>query len=186
MKSEKAKSVLGCGSVIVIILAIVFVVISQLDFFKSAHPQLSAWIALIAVISVPSFFVITGIVTDDKAAKSRKIRNICIYFAIVIVVVGGFFLLFIKSPKTTNKIASFIEEMDWDFDMQTTPDSSAFKEIGYEKTDHILVVTFRDSGDSYYYYDVPRDMWVEFKNADSLGSYFNEYIKGNYKYKAAE
>lgn len=186
MKSEKARSVFGCGSVIVIILAIAFVIVSQLDFFKSAHPQLSAWIALIAVISVPSFFVITGIVTDDKAQKSRKIRNICIYFGIVVVFVIAVICISKFLPKTAKQIDNFIEENDRKYIVHSTPDSSVFTQIAYERTEHILVVSFRDSDDAYYYYDVPYDVWKDFKASDSLGSYYNKNIKEKYEYEKIE
>lgn len=63
-----------------------------------------------------------------------------------------------------------------------TPDSSAFTSIGYRCSEKELWVTFRNSGVSYVYYGVAPEVWSAFKEADSKGSFFNEEIKGYYKY----
>ncbi len=64
--------------------------------------------------------------------------------------------------------------------MISTPDSLCFSEIGYDSDEDILFVTFRESGASYAYYDVPSSVWKKLKNASSMGSYFNSSIKGEY------
>lgn len=71
-----------------------------------------------------------------------------------------------------------------DFDLsavvfQETPSSSAFSKVGYIEEDEVLVVVFRSTG-PYKYEDVPYTVWEEFTNADSLGSYYNYHIKGEY------
>ena len=38
------------------------------------------------------------------------------------------------------------------------------------------------SGRLYAYYDVPDDVFHDLLNADSLGSYFNSFIKGAFAY----
>lgn len=63
-----------------------------------------------------------------------------------------------------------------------TPESSAFIEIMYWPFTSELRVTFRNSEDTYVYYDVSPEVWHSFKTADSKGSYFNEEIKGYYEY----
>ena len=63
-----------------------------------------------------------------------------------------------------------------------TPESSAFTKIMYFPYYGTLSVQFRNSGVWYDYYDVPPEIWGEFKNAESKGSYFNECIKGQYEY----
>ena len=61
--------------------------------------------------------------------------------------------------------------------MTETPDSSCFREIGYDG-ESLLAVRFRDSGSLYYYYDFPPDEWEAFLSAESLGRYYNAYISG--------
>lgn len=58
--------------------------------------------------------------------------------------------------------------------------SSCFSAIGYDYDDDILQVTFRDSGVSYQYSDVPVSVWNDLKSASSPGKYYNSDIKGNY------
>lgn len=65
-----------------------------------------------------------------------------------------------------------------DIEMIETPDSSCFSEIGYDRGSGTLVVTFRDSGDSYAYDEVPKSVWNDFFDAESMGSYYNQKIKG--------
>ena len=71
-----------------------------------------------------------------------------------------------------------------DYPMQNTPDSSCFSAIGYKGGN--LVVTFRDSGASYIYFDVPRSIWNNLKSADSMGSYYNSNIKGQFNCEKLE
>lgn len=63
-----------------------------------------------------------------------------------------------------------------------TPDSSCFTEIGYNEREEVLYVNFRETGDSYLYFDFPDGEWVEFLIADSKGGWFNENIKPYYEY----
>ena len=62
-----------------------------------------------------------------------------------------------------------------------TPDSSALIEISYWPYGRELRVQFRNSGAWYTYYDVPAETWHDFKNAESKGSYYNQYIKGYFE-----
>lgn len=64
--------------------------------------------------------------------------------------------------------------------MQDTPDSTAFSQVGYNVSKNLLVVTFRDSGASYAYYDVPQSVWNNLKSAKSMGGYYNSDVKGQY------
>lgn len=70
-----------------------------------------------------------------------------------------------------------------DVDMQPTPKSSCFSEIGYDSDWEILVVRFRDSGSVYMYSDFPQSEWNRFIAAKSLGSWYNAHIKGRYEYE---
>lgn len=64
-----------------------------------------------------------------------------------------------------------------------TPESTAISSISYWLNQETLYVTFRNSGDEYAYYGVPVDVWKEFCDACSKGSYLNDYIKGFYDYE---
>lgn len=67
--------------------------------------------------------------------------------------------------------------------MEETPRSSCFSEIGYDGENEILHVVFRTTGIEYVYYDFTESDWNTFYNADSLGKYFNANIKGYFDYK---
>ena len=64
---------------------------------------------------------------------------------------------------------------------EETPSSTAFCYIGYDEDEEILGVIFRSNESrAYIYYDFSWDEWDDFTSASSLGSYYNEYIKGQY------
>ena len=69
--------------------------------------------------------------------------------------------------------------MDW-----ISLDSSNLSRIRYDKNSEILVIEFH-GGRKYQYFDVPIQVFEGLKNADSYGKYFNEHIKGNYRYARA-
>jgi uncharacterized protein YxeA len=56
-------------------------------------------------------------------------------------------------------------------------DSSCFSQVGYRNG--TLVVVFHDSG-PYQYTNIPESLYYDFINADSLGGFYNDYIKGQY------
>lgn len=68
-----------------------------------------------------------------------------------------------------------------DVNMQSTPKSSCFSEIGYDSDYDILVVQFRGKGSVYIYFDFPTDEWEKFISADSLGRWYNKHIKDKYE-----
>ena len=61
-------------------------------------------------------------------------------------------------------------------------DSSAIYKIGYNFSQKILHIEFTNRK-IYVYYDVPQNVYKEFKKAPSKGRYFNSNIKGYYYYK---
>lgn len=67
-----------------------------------------------------------------------------------------------------------------DVSMMETPDSTCFSEVGYDYGEETLVVTFRDSGSTYAYYDVPESVWDDLCSASSMGGFYNSDIKGQY------
>ncbi len=77
------------------------------------------------------------------------------------------------------------EEAPGEFDpdkveMQATPNSSCFSNIGYDSLHNVLILTFRDSGASYLYREVPESVWNDLCAASSMGKFYNASIKGNY------
>ena len=58
-------------------------------------------------------------------------------------------------------------------------DSSCFSSVGYDSSLGLLWVEFWNTG-IYYYEDLSYDNYLDFISADSLGGYYNDYIKGQY------
>ena len=84
-----------------------------------------------------------------------------------------------ETPETTPTATPRVFDADA-VAMQSTPDSTCFSEVGYDAEWEVLVVRFRDSGSVYTYSCFPVSEWDEFIAADSLGSWYNTYIKGQY------
>lgn len=64
-----------------------------------------------------------------------------------------------------------------------TSQSSWIKSASYYSCDgakgYFVLRTYKKV---YLYKDVPKDLWIRFKQADSLGSFYNRQIKGRYEY----
>ena len=58
-------------------------------------------------------------------------------------------------------------------------DSSAFDRVGYSERTHTLDVQFDNSG-WYRYTNISPSLFNEFINSESLGGFYNDYIKGQY------
>lgn len=65
-----------------------------------------------------------------------------------------------------------------DYESIDTSRSSFIEDARYNPDSEHLILDL--NGTNYEYCDVPEDIWAEFQDADSLGSYFNYEIKGNY------
>ncbi|MCK9399180.1 MAG: KTSC domain-containing protein [Bacteroidales bacterium] len=59
--------------------------------------------------------------------------------------------------------------------------SSNLASVGYDADKKILEIEFNHGG-VYQYFDVPKEVYDELMNADSLGSYFYHNIRDDYKY----
>lgn len=59
--------------------------------------------------------------------------------------------------------------------------SSNIKSIGYDLKLKILEIEFREGG-IYQYFNVPEFIFNNLMRASSHGSYFNKYIKNNYRW----
>jgi hypothetical protein len=62
-------------------------------------------------------------------------------------------------------------------------DSSSIDEVGYDAGKRELYVRFLESGDTYVYYGVEREVYDDLLAAPSKGAYLNRAIKGRYFYR---
>lgn len=63
----------------------------------------------------------------------------------------------------------------------TNVDSSNVESVGYDENSSTLQVEFKNGG-VYQYFDVPEEVFVGLRDADSVGRYLNANIKGTYRY----
>ena len=61
--------------------------------------------------------------------------------------------------------------------------STSIRAIGYDGRKRLLLVQFRDSGDTYAYFGVASGVFTELKRAPSKGRFVNAVIKGRYRYE---
>lgn len=58
--------------------------------------------------------------------------------------------------------------------------SSAIEQVSYDPDAHTLIATFRDSGRTYVYADVPEEVYDSLLFSESLGAYFNANIRDRF------
>lgn len=136
--------------------------------------------AHIALTVLTAVFIMSLLVMADKDRKEAESRT-----QTYTVETGGSAtqveVLSAPVQRTTSKGTPINDSFNWSsVSMQSTPESSCFSEIGYDSRHEVLVVTFRDSGASYAYYDVPDYVWDDLESAKSKGGYYNSDIKGYY------
>ena len=61
--------------------------------------------------------------------------------------------------------------------------SSAIEQVSYDSDAHTLIATFRDSGRTYVYADVPEEVYDSLLFSESLGAYFNTHIRDRFPYR---
>ena len=61
-------------------------------------------------------------------------------------------------------------------------DSSSIKSIGYAARRRELYVRFRQSGETYVYFDVAPSVFEQFYNAASKGAFLNQHVRDVYDY----
>lgn len=64
-------------------------------------------------------------------------------------------------------------------------DSSALTAVHYDDARHRLRVTFRETGKTYIYENVPRAMYDALLEAESAGAFFNANIRDCYVFREA-
>jgi len=60
-------------------------------------------------------------------------------------------------------------------------ESSNIEAVGYDEDSATLQVEFKNGG-MYQYFDVPENVYVGLRDADSRGGYLASTIKGSYRY----
>lgn len=103
---------------------------------------------------------------------------------IIILLLAVLLLVGCSTTKTTiYRTASTQQEASerMSFKWKSTPGSTCFSYIGYDSQHEKLAVIFCSNEDrAYVYSDFTAADWRNFTAADSLGSYYNAYIKGKY------
>ena len=64
--------------------------------------------------------------------------------------------------------------------------SSALEQVSYDESGHTLRARFRETGRTYVYRGVPRDLYDQLIHAESIGAYFNTYIRDRFDYEELE
>ena len=67
------------------------------------------------------------------------------------------------------------------FAIYKTPDSTCFREVGYNISANSMYLKFRETGVSVVVHDVKYIYFDDFMVSDSLGRYFNKHIKNDYR-----
>ena len=69
--------------------------------------------------------------------------------------------------------------MEW-----KTVDSTSIAALGYDPGKRELGIRFRESGEVYFYFDVPAEEYESFLAAESKGNYLNRILKPKgYRYR---
>lgn len=63
----------------------------------------------------------------------------------------------------------------------TNVDSSNVEAVGYDEDSSTLQVEFKNGG-TYQYFDVPENVFIGLRDAESVGRYLVSTIKGVYRY----
>lgn len=63
-----------------------------------------------------------------------------------------------------------------------SPESSNIMLAEYDNENKTLVIEFK-GGSRYRYKDVPEEVWIAYKGAESVGKFFYKYIKDKYDYE---
>ena len=62
-------------------------------------------------------------------------------------------------------------------------ESSLIRSVGYDLPSSVLEIEFVEGGRVYEYLDVPLSVYSRLMAAESMGHYFNEYIRDVYSYQ---
>jgi KTSC domain len=62
--------------------------------------------------------------------------------------------------------------------------SSNIAAVGYDEDNQTLLIEF-NNGTNYQYFDVPERIFIELRDAGSIGAYFASNVKGIYRFSRA-
>ena len=85
------------------------------------------------------------------------------------------------TPVLTNKVqvqAALGAPEHWEY---YYPESTAIARMSYEYSTNTLKIEFTSGSGEYKFFNVPLNIWMAFKAAESKGKFFYRYIKGNYQ-----
>lgn len=104
---------------------------------------------------------------------------------IIILILTSFLLLACNNSNEENREYVDIKYREEPVDVSNpkweyldTSKSSWIEEARYDKDERYMIINLQ--GTNYHYCDVPKSTWESFQNADSFGSDYNSYIKGNF------
>jgi hypothetical protein len=60
--------------------------------------------------------------------------------------------------------------------------SAALEQVAYDETQQELRATFRATGRTYVYEDVPQEIYDRLLFAESVGAYFNAHVRDNFAF----
>ena len=60
--------------------------------------------------------------------------------------------------------------------------SAALKSVSYDENRHLLRATFRDTGKTYIYEDVPQELYDRMLFSDSIGAFFIRHIRDRFRF----
>lgn len=73
-------------------------------------------------------------------------------------------------------------QVDWHiFFTQVNMPSTVIRSFDYREDLAVLTITFVNNT-QYQYFDVPKDIFTSFKSYREKGIFYNEHIKGKYRY----
>ena len=61
--------------------------------------------------------------------------------------------------------------------------STAIRSVSYDEAAHALRTTFRTSGRTYVYEEVPQELYDALIFSDSLGAFFNAHIRDRFPFQ---
>lgn len=63
--------------------------------------------------------------------------------------------------------------------------SAALHSVSYDAARRILTATFRESGRTYLYEDVPQELYDRLLFAQSIGAFFNHHFRDRFRFREA-
>ncbi len=98
-----------------------------------------------------------------------KIRRMGMCALVVVAVVATLLAAGCGQPETAPPAVQEVE-------------STIFSRVGYDAASQELTVVFRESGEAYVYKGVSAELYQNLVDAESVGAYYHENIRGKFDY----